>query len=181
VIGRGSFIRASTLMALLGVVCLQIAALAQATSTQSSSDPDAEVAAIMDSILVRGEGHVGNVKTSTWSPPSAEDIERIREIGHNAIAPLNKALNFPRRSFQQLLAVKLLGEIGGTDVVPSLKRALEPDKPNSVRFAALFALLNVPDDLALPIIRSAVRDSDPVVARFAEQLLADYYQLPVPR
>ena len=75
----------------------------------------------------------------------------------------------------------LLGEIGGVEVVPSLKRALESDKPNSVRFAALAALLNVPDDLALPIIRSAVRDSDPVVARFAEQLLADYYQLPVPR
>jgi len=48
-------------MALVGVVCLQIAALAQATSAQPSSDPDAEVAAIMDSILVRGEGYVGNV------------------------------------------------------------------------------------------------------------------------
>ncbi len=168
-------------MALSGCVCLQIAALAQATSTQPSPDPDAEVAAVMDSILARGEGHVGNVKTSTWVPPSPEDIERIRQIGHDAIAPLNKALNFPRRSFQQLLAVKLLGDIGGADVVPPLNRALEPDKPNSVRFAALFALLNVPDDLALPIIRSAVYDSDPVVVRGAKELLTDYYQLPVPK
>jgi hypothetical protein len=157
-----------------------MAALAQATSTQPSPDPDAEVAAIMDSILIRGEGHVGNVKTSTWVPPSPEDIERIREIGHDAIAPLNKALNFPRRSFQQFLAVKLLGEIGGADIVSPLKRALEPDKPNSVRFAALAALLSVPDDLALPIIRSAVHDSDPLVARGAKELLTDHYQLDVP-
>jgi hypothetical protein len=184
--GRGSsFIRVSRLMALSAIVCLQIAAFAQATSAQPVPDADAKVALIMDDILRRGEGRAEgrpDVKTYTWVPPSADDIKQIREIGHDAIAPLSKALNPPyRRSFEQILAVRLLGEIGGADVVPPLKQALEPDKPNSVRFAALVALLSVPDDLALPIIRSAVHDSDPLVAREAKELLTDYYQLDLPK
>lgn len=114
-------------MALSGVIYLQIAALAQATSTQQTTDADAKVAAIIDDVLKRGEGMSGNVKTKTWVPPSPEDIARIREIGHDAIAPLNKALDSPTRSFEQTLAVTLLGALGGPDIVPSLKRALEAD------------------------------------------------------
>jgi hypothetical protein len=101
-------------MVLSGCVCLQMAALAQATSTPTP-DADTKVAAILDRILRRGEGHAEgreDVKTSTWVPPSFADIEQIREIGHDAIAPLNNALD-SQTPFRQLLAVRLLGEIGG--------------------------------------------------------------------
>jgi len=178
-IGRGSFIRVSRLIALSGCVCLQMAAIAQATSAPPTPDADATVAAILDRILRRGEGHAEgreDVKTSTWVPPSFADIEQIREIGHDAIAPLNKALD-SQTPFRQLLAVRLLGEIGGTDVVPPLKRGLEANRWVVVRMSSLSSLRSVPDALALPIIRSAVLDSDPRVAEHARTLLTDYYQL----
>ena len=109
-----------------------MAALAQATSTPPT--PDAKVAAILDRILRRGEGHAEgreDVKTSTWVPPDFADIEQIREIGHDAIAPLNIALD-SQTPFRQLLAVRLLGEIGGPDVVPPLKRGLEAKDGSSL-------------------------------------------------
>jgi HEAT repeat protein len=73
--------------------------------------------------------------------------------------------------------VRLLGEIGGTDVVPPLKRGLEASRWVAVRMSSLSSLRSVPDDLALPIIRSAVLDSDPRVAELARTLLTDYYHL----
>lgn len=170
-------------MALSLCVYLQMAALAQATSTPPTPDADAKVAAILDGILRRGEGHAEgreDVKTSTWVPPSFADIEQIHEIGHDAIAPLNKALD-SQTPFRQLLAVRLLGEVGGADVVPPLKRGLEANRWVVVRMQSLSSLLSVPDDLALPIIRSAVLDSDPRVAESARTLLTDYYQLEDPK
>jgi HEAT repeats len=170
-------------MALSGCICLQMAALVQTTVAPPTPDADTKVAAILDGILRRGEGHAEgreDVKTSTWVPPSFADIEQIREIGHDAIAPLNKALD-SQTPFRQLLAVRLLGEIGGTDVVPPLKRGLEASRWVAVRMSSLSSLRSVPDDLALPIIRSVVLDSDPRVAELARTLLTDYYQLHDPK
>jgi len=171
-------------MAMSASICLQTLALPQATPPQTTADADAKVAAIMDDALRRGERHPegkADVMISTWVPPSADDVQRIREIGHDAIAPLTKALDPPyRRPFQRILAVRLLGEIGGPDVVPSLKRALLPDNPNSVRIEALAALISVPKDMALPIFRETLHDSDPVVAGRAKELLTGYYQIDVP-
>jgi HEAT repeat protein len=180
---RHSFVHVLSLMTLVGATCLLFASLAQSLSAQSGGDADAKVAAIMDVILKRGEGYAEgrpDIKTYTWIPPSPEDLNRIREIGHGAIAPLSKALEPPyTRPFQRTLAVRLLGEIGGADIVPPLKRALEPSNPNSVRVSALAALLNAPDDLAVPIIRNAIHDPDPAVAQRAKELLTEYYKLDV--
>jgi hypothetical protein len=175
-----TFTRAFALIAVLAVSCPQITVSAQATSTQTASNADARVGAIMADVLRRGEGHVGDSKTYTWVPPSQADIERIREVGRDAIEPLSRYLDSSRRSFQRTLAVRFLGEIGGADVLPPLKRALGPNEPNSVRIEALAALRSVPDELALPIIRNAVHDSDPLVTESAKSLLTDYYQLPAP-
>jgi hypothetical protein len=171
-------------MAISASICLQTLALPQATPPQSITDADAKVAAIMDDVLRRGEGHAEgrpDVKTYTWVPPSQEDVHRLREIGHDAIAPLNRALNPPySRPFQAILAIRLLGEIGGVDVLPPLTKALKPNNPNSVRIAALAALISVPKEQALPILQQCVDDSDPVVARRAKELLTGYYQIDVP-
>ncbi|MGA7318777.1 MAG: hypothetical protein WBX22_32970 [Silvibacterium sp.] len=66
----GTFTGTSSLIAVLAVSCLQITTLAQATSTQAASNAEAKVTAIMDDVLKRGEGQVGDVKTNTWVPPS---------------------------------------------------------------------------------------------------------------
>ena len=79
------------------------------------------------------------------------------------------------------MAVRLLEAIGGANVVPPLKRALGSDKANSVRMGALSALRCAPDNLAVPIIRSAMNDPDPLVAKRAKDLLTDYYQIEVPK
>lgn len=182
---RDCFILASRLAIPPAIICLQMAALAQAITPTPVPDANAKVAAIMNEILDRGEGFAEgrpDVKTHTWVSPSSEEVQHIREIGHDAIAPLAKALDPPYdRAFQRTLAVKLLGDIGGPDVVPPLKHALEADDPNSVRLAALAAMTSAPSDLAIPIIRSSAHDPDPVVAQRAKELLTDFYQLPVPQ
>ena len=157
-------------------------ALCQTIQKQLSEESTAsdKVAAILDNILKRGEGSIGGVRTSRWVPPSSDEIEQIRGIGHDAIPPLDRALD-SHRPFEQSLAVRLLEAIGGANVVPPLKRALSSDRANSVRMAALAALRSAPDNLAIPIIQRAVRDPDPVVAKRAKDLLTDYYQIEVPK
>jgi hypothetical protein len=71
----------------------------------------------MDSILKRGEGHIGDVQTNTWVPPTPEDFERIREIGHDAISPLNQALE-SRLPFRQLLAILNVLKCPFSEVTP---------------------------------------------------------------
>jgi hypothetical protein len=158
---------------------IAIRLLTSSTQLQDSTAGD-KVAAIVDRILRRGEGSVGNIKTSRWVPPSPEDIEQIREIGQNAIPQLDRALD-SHRPFEPLLAVRLLETIGGANIVSPLKRALGSDRANSVRIAALWALRSAPDDLAVPIIQSTVRDPDPLVARHAKDVLTNYYQVEVPK
>jgi HEAT repeat protein len=122
-------------------------ALSQSNITQGPQDPDTKVSIKMDEILRRGERQQGQVKMSTWVPPTKEDLDKIRKIGHHAIPTLDKALDSrqPNRAF---LAVKLLEVIGGPDIVPPLKKALRPSNPNLIRIASLSALRSAPDSLA---------------------------------
>jgi HEAT repeat protein len=115
---------------------------------------------------------------STWIPPTADDIADIKRLGASAIPPLDRAF-FIKRAFQRILVIRFLSEIGGPRIVPTLKRALDPALPNSVRFDALAALTTAPDDLALPLIRANVNDKDPLVANEARELLANRYHVAV--
>jgi hypothetical protein len=153
-------------------------AMSQSNITQGPQDPGTKVSIIMDEILRRGEQQRGQVKMSTWVPPTEEDLDKIRKIGHYAIPILDKALDSPQPN-RPFLAVKLLELIGGPGIVPPLKKALRPFNPNLVRIASLSALRSAPDSLAVPIIRDSVHDSDPVVSDHAARLLTEYYYLPV--
>jgi HEAT repeats len=175
-------LRFSACLIAITSLCLPLnAALSQSTQTQLSQDSDANarIAAILDSILRRGETPLGEGTTSRWVPPSSDEIEEVHKIGPSAIPALDKALD-SHRPFEQFLAVRLLEAIGGPEIVPPLKHALTADKANSVRLAALAALRSAPDNLAVPIIRSAVRDPDALVAQRAKDLLIEYYNLPPP-
>jgi len=102
----------------------------------------------------------------------------VKRLGTSAIPPLDRAF-LVKRSFQRLLVNRLLSEIGGAEIVPTLKCALDPTLPGSVRFAALDALNTAPDDLALPLIQANVNDKDPLVAKEAKDLLANRYLVAV--
>ena len=158
-----------SLAILSGPFILGNMAMSQSNITQGPDDPDTKVSIIMDAILRRGEQQQGQVKMSTWVPPTEEDLDKIRKIGHDAIPTLDKALD-SRQPNRPFLAVKLLAVIGGPDIVPPLKKALRPSNPDLVRIASLSALRSAPDSLAVPIIRGRVHDSDPVVSDSATRL-----------
>lgn len=164
-----------SLFAQLGV---SPSAHAQSTAQALSSDPDTAVPSLIDRILTRGETSRGTIQMSTWVPPTADDIAEIKRLGTSAIPPLDRTF-LVKRAFQRILVIRLLSEIGGPRIVPTLKRALDPALPNSVRFEALAALTTAPDDLALPLIRANVNDKDPLVANEARDLLANRYQVAV--
>lgn len=153
-----------------------LSALQETASGAAQADVELKVTSLLDQILSRGEGQVGDVKTNTWVPPSKEDVATIRALGQKSIAPLNHALSSPV-PFRQLIAVRLLEEVGGPDTLPVLKRGLEPDRWVVVRMQSLSSLRSVPDDLAIPILRNALHDTDIHVARRAHDLLVDYYHV----
>lgn len=155
-------------------------AQAQSTAQGPSPDQNTAVASLIERILTRGESSRGTIRVSTWVPPTAEDLAEIERLGIRAIPQLDRAFTGDR-SFQRFLVVRLLRDIGGPGIVPTLKRTLDPALPNSVRFAALDALTAAPDDLALPMIRANVNDKDPLVAKEAKDLLATRYHLAVDR
>lgn len=153
---------------------------AQAHSTERGPSPDSStaVASLIDRVLKRGETSRETIRMSTWVPPTTEDIAEVKRLGTSAIEPLDRAF-VAKRPFQRLLVIRLLGEIGGPKIVPTLERALDPTLPNSVRLYALDALTTAPDDLALPLIRANVNDKDPLVAKEAKDLLSDRYHVVV--
>lgn len=164
-------------LALICASSAQNASLPSGTVASQAQDADEKVEAIINGILKRGEGTLdGGVKTSTWVPPSDEDQSEIRELGHGAIRPLYKALDSPI-PFRQLLAVRLLEAVGGADIVPTLKRGLDPSRWVIVRMQSLSSLRSAPDNLAIPIIRAAQDDADPRVAKRAKDFLSTYYDL----
>jgi hypothetical protein len=147
---RDNRIRLTLSLAILsGPFILRNMAMSQSNVTQGPQDPDTKVSIIMDEILRRGEQQRGQVKMSTWVPPTEEDLDKIRKIGHDAIPTLDKALDSPQPN-RPFLAVKLLEVIGGPDIVPPLKKALRPSNPNLVRIASLSALRSAPDTLRYP-------------------------------
>ena len=142
---------------------------------QDAPDPSSIVNEIIKSTLQRGEGTTPQgYRFSTWIPPTQEDLFRIKALGEQAVAPLSKYLDSPR-PFAQLLAVRLLGEVGGAAAVEPLKRGLDASRWSVVRAQSLSSLASTPDSMALPIIQDMRKDSDPLVRKRAEDLLTLRY------
>jgi HEAT repeat protein len=161
-----------------------ICAQTQATSPPKQDfpvvDPDAVVADVIQSTLKRGESTTSEgYHAYTWVSPSEEDVAKISDLGVKAIAPLSRYLDSPR-PFVQLLAVRLLGKVGGAEAVEPLKRGLATDRWVVVRTQSLSSLIGTPDSLALPIIQSMRKDADPLVRKRAEDLLTSHYHLGLP-
>ena len=97
--------------------------VASKARAQTPTEEDAAVHRMVDTILKRGEGHVGDVMTSTWVPPLPEDLAEVRTMGKAAIRGLGQKIGSPI-PFRQLLAARLLEEIGGPEIVPILKEGL---------------------------------------------------------
>jgi HEAT repeat protein len=135
-----------------------------ATASPQSEDANVAVQKIVKGILERGEGRTeSGIRTTTFMPPNDEEVAEIKDWGEQAINPLTQFLDSdePRA---QLLAVRLLGVVGGPDIIPPLKRALEPNRWVVVRTQALSSLMSAPRTDSIPLIHEVLsRDPDPQV------------------
>lgn len=131
---------------------------------------------VVQATLKRGEGEVQGYKTSTWVPINATDRKKVVDLGSEAVGPLAERVN-STVPFVQLIAVQLLGSIGGRESVAPLTNALRSDRWVVVRMQALSSLTNTPEVTAVPIIQGMKKDEDPRVRQRAEEILNDYYGL----
>ena len=114
------------------------------------------------------------VRSTTWVPPAESDQAQIKCLGTAAVASITELLS-STRSFGQLLAVRMLGWIGGSEIGPPLRRFLASSDSQTCKVAALEALYRAPSQEALPIIvRASKVDPNPYVREKAAQIIARY-------
>lgn len=148
----------------------------QASQHGSPDMAETIVERVVQSTLRRGESSVSGYKTSTWVPIASADRARVMELKEDAIGPLSLRLGSPV-PFVQLIAVQLLGSIGGSRCVGPLASALSAERWVVIRMQALYFLESTPDSEAIPLIEARLRDSDKRVSERAEEILLEHYGL----
>jgi HEAT repeat protein len=112
------------------------------------------------------------VKVTTWMPPDESVESQIKCLGPVAV-PAISALLRSDRSFGVLLAVRMLGWIGGPEIVLSLKGLLETSTSQIAKVNALEALSTAPVEQALPIVQHVLEsDSNRYVREKATRIEA---------
>jgi hypothetical protein len=163
------------LLSFAGVVCSRAVSQCGSINRDSLDSVRQEVGRIFNNSLDNMEFVTPTgVKTATWVPPTEADVEQVKCLGSPAVPFIAEHLN-SRRSFGTLLAVRMLGWIGGKDIVPVLARVLRSSNSQTVKISALESLYSasVPD--SLPIIKAISKsDTNPNVREKASQILARY-------
>lgn len=121
--------------------------------------------------LSEGTSTANGIKIQTRTPPSAQVRKEIRECGNDAIPVLT---NYSRSEHEneRVIAVELLGILGGARIVTPLRNVVEKDASPTIRILALRWLSQAPSNLASPIIRKAARtDADEGVRKVARDIL----------
>ncbi|HLJ88107.1 MAG TPA: HEAT repeat domain-containing protein [Candidatus Angelobacter sp.] len=143
--------------------------------TASPQAIDIEVSRIFNSTLDRMESTAADgIKVSTWMGWSSSDEEQIECLGQGALPSIEKQLG-SQRAFGQLLAVKMLGWVGGKEIIAPLAKVLQESKSQSVRVSALESLFHAPGSDAVPVLKFVSKsDPDKRVRTKAEEILARY-------
>jgi hypothetical protein len=114
------------------------------------------------------------VTARAFVPPSTEYVDEIRRYGDDAIPILAEYLN-SGSGFEEYLAMRFLGSMGGKGVVEPLRKVALNDVSSSFRLVALLWLSETPWDLASPIIQQvAGNDTSPEVREKAKEILAQH-------
>lgn len=134
-----------------------------------------EVGRIFNGTLDRMESTTpAGVTITTWSGWNSDDEKQIKCLGVAAVPFIVEQLS-SRRNFGQLLAVKMLGWVGGSPIIAPLIKVLHESKSQTTRISALESLFHVPESDARPILESvAASDPDEQVRRRATEILARY-------
>ena len=111
----------------------------------------------------------------TFAPISDSDRAAVIALGVYSIAALTEIAD-TGDSFAQLIAVRLLADVGGPDAAPPLERALELEVWMPTRMAALYGISKQDPELADPILRRMKLDADPKTSGIARSLLNDVHR-----
>jgi HEAT repeat protein len=134
---------------------------------------DERVTAVIERTLHSGESVTPDgIHAITFVPPSNCDRAEIRSMGVRAVAPLARFVDSPN-NFAQLIAVRLLAEIGGPETAAPLERALDPKMWQPLRLNALYGLGKLDHRLAIPVLQRMAQESDPKIRDTAGSLLQE--------
>jgi hypothetical protein len=147
-----------------------------AASSRPGLSQDQLVKAIIDQTICRGrfvtpEGIHG----MTFVPISDRDHATVIALGVQALGSLTTIAD-TGGSFAQLIAVRLIADIGGPDAVVPLERALKPTVWIPTRMAALYGISKQSPELADPILRRMTLDADPKIREIAVSLLEETHR-----
>lgn len=102
------------------------------------------------------------VKAATWRGWEQSTQDQISCLGTAAVSPTAELLRSTTRPFGRTLAVHMLSWVGGREIVLPLAEVLakpedHPERLDSVKLAALDALIAAPADAALPVVEEVLR------------------------
>lgn len=175
------FVRKTALGSVQIVILLVLSAVVVASSGQETQTirPTSEasvrkrISTVIRDINTRGHHEVDGLKIWTRSLPSDEELNEVRGYGEAAVPVLTDYLKSEDARDREL-AMRFLGQIGGSQIVEPLRMVLLSDNSPGVRQSALHWLTLAPWDLASPIIeRSAASDVDQRVRDAAKEILAN--------
>ena len=134
---------------------------------------DERVTAVIERTLRTGESITPEgIRVYTFVPPSNYDVAEVLSLGVHAVAPLARFVN-STNNFAQLIAVRLLAEIGGPETAEPLERALDPKMWQPIRLNALYGVAKLDHRLAVPVLQRMTQDSDAKIREAASSLLQE--------
>ena len=142
-----------------------------------ASDPksSAIIEQIMTAALSRCFSTVNGVKRITFEPVTNLEVDEVKALGREAVAPLARYLDLQTKNgFTQLYAVKFLMAIGGPSTIGPLKRAFAQDQWEVTRAAALDGLFAASHAEAKPYVEAALSDRSQLVRQRAHHLWSLY-------
>lgn len=111
---------------------------------------------------------------ATWIGPDDSDIAQLKCLGAAAVPYIANNLA-SRRPFGQLLAVRMLGWIGGKEILLPLADVLRNSTSETVKVSALEAISSLSEaDTVDTLDTVAKSDRSPRVRRKASEILARY-------
>lgn len=176
------FVKKTALGAVRLVILLVLSAVVVASSGEKTqmSRPISEalarkkVSTLIRDINLRGHHEVDGLKFWTRSLPSDEELDEVRGYGEAAVPVLTDYLK-SEDAHERELAMRFLGQLGGSQIVEPLRMVLLTDTSPGIRQSALHWLSSAPWELALPIIElSATSDVDQRVRDAAKGILASH-------
>ena len=113
------------------------------------------------------------VQVVTFVPIATSDSNEILAMGACAVPPLVRILD-GQSEFAQLISVRLLAQIGTSEVAPALERALAPNRWQPVRMSALYGLATTHwGSQTMALVQRLTDDENQRIREIARSILAE--------